>query len=106
MQVETHEYLWLHAPGTVSQSELARMCRIAEDELEELIEYGLLVPLGGAPHARVFDAGCVQPLREAGTMRDRFDLDLFVLGLMFSQLERIASLEQQVRSLQAHRPRR
>lgn len=104
MSVETHDLAWLDARATVGESELARMCRLSIADLEELVEYGLLAPVGGTPSAYVFSAGCVQPLRQAGALRARFDLEPFVLGLLFTQFERIARLEQQLRTLQAHLP--
>lgn len=104
MQIEMHEVDWLDPHGTVTQRELAALCRLSVDDVEELVDYGLLVPAGGSHGAWTFRAGCVQPLRQASALRGRFDLDLFVLGLVFSQLERIALLEQQLRSLQAHVP--
>lgn len=102
MKAEGEEPVWLDASRTVTQAELARMCRLSVIEVEELVEYGLLMPLAGQPTLHQFSAGCVQPLRQAGALRERFDLDLFVLGLMYSQFEHIARLEQELRSLQAH----
>lgn len=106
MRAELHDPHWLDARCTIGQSELAQACRLSVEELEELVEYGLLTPLGGAPASRVFSAACVQPLREAVELRARFDLDVFVLGLLFSHLDRIAHLERQVHGLHAHLPQR
>lgn len=104
MNADSEDPLWLDANRTLTQAELARMCRLSVLEVEELVEYGLLVPLAGGPTQHRFSAACVQPLRQAGALRERFDLDLFVLGLMFGQFEHVARLEQQLRSLQAHLP--
>lgn len=95
---------WLDASSAVSQAELGRMCHLSVTELQELVEYGLLDPLAGRPTEHHFSAACVLPLRQAGALRDRFDLDLFVVGLMYSQFEHIARLEQELRSLHAHLP--
>ena len=104
MSADIHELAWLDARATVAESELAHMCRLSIPEVDELVEYGLLAPVGGTPSAYVFSAACVQPLRQAGALRAHFDLEPFVLGLLFSQFERIARLEQELRSLQAHLP--
>lgn len=103
MRVEIHEVEWLDPPRTVTPSELGGMCSLSVAEVQELVDYGLLRPVGGAAEP-VFSAECVGPLRQAATLRARFDLDVFMLGLVFSQLERIARLEREVRSLQAHLP--
>ena len=107
MSTKSWDCDWLDPHGTVSAAELARMCQLSAAELEELVDYGLLLPVTGGPSARLFSAASVQPLRQAAALRSLFDLDMFVVGLMFCQLERIAQLEQQVRSLDAHlrRPR-
>lgn len=104
MHAEIQEAEWLAASGTLGPSELAPMCGLSVAELEELVEYGLLRPTGGSPAEPRFSVGCVQALRRARAMRDRFDLDLFVLGLIFSQFEHIEQLEQQLRTLHAHLP--
>lgn len=104
MNVELHEFAWLDARCTIEQSELGQACRLSVDEIEELVDYGLLTPLGGDPARHVFSAACVQPLREAAGLRARFDLDLFALGLLFGQLDRIAGLERQVHGLRARVP--
>jgi chaperone modulatory protein CbpM len=80
------------------------MSGLSVAELQELVEYGLLTPAGGSASEPLFHAGCVPSLRRASALRARFDLDLFVLGLMFSQLEHIELLEQQLRTLRAHVP--
>lgn len=104
MNAEGEDPLWLDAHGTLTQAELARMVRLSVLEVEELVEYGLLMPLAGPPTQHRFSGACVQPLRQAGALRERFDLDLFVLGLMYSQFVHIAQLEQELRSLHAHLP--
>ena len=104
MSAESQDIVWLDARTTVTQAELAGICGLSVDEIEELVDYGVLRSLDGAPLARSFSAGCVQSLREASALRERFDLDVFVVGLLFSQFEQIARLEQQVRALQVHVP--
>lgn len=104
LHFDVHRTEWDDPHGTIGEEELARASGLSPAQLEELVDYGLLAPVGGVPSALVFSAACVQPLREANALRNRFDLDVFVAGLMFSQLERIAQLEQQVRTLQGHAP--
>lgn len=104
MNAETEDVVWLDARRTLTQEELAQLCRLPVAEVEELVDYGLLVPEAGPSSARRFSAACVQPLRQAGALRAHFDLDVFVLGLIYAQFERISRLEQQLRSVQAHLP--
>lgn len=103
MQPTEHD--WFASPRLVSQGELASICGMTADELDELVEYGVLVPLRQEPQQpQVFDAECVPRLREAFRLRRHFDIELFSVGLLLGYLERIQHLEQQVRSLQAQLP--
>lgn len=103
MSTRLHEWAWLDASEDVDRGELARMCGMSGAELDELVDYGALVPLVGEEPPR-FSASCVAPLREAARLRTAFDLDLFTIGLLLGYLQRIELLEQRVRSLQAHMP--
>lgn len=100
MQPTEHD--WFASPHLVSQGDLASMCGMTLAEIDELVEYGVLVPLRQQPP--VFDAECVPRLREASQLRRHFDIELFSVGLVLGYLERIQLLERQVRSLQAQLP--
>ena len=98
---------WPEPPRTVDSEELATLCRLTIAEVEELVDYGALVPDGAAGGGGLrFGSGCLGPLREALELRARFDLDLFTVALLLQKLQRIAELEQQLRALQAHLPHR
>lgn len=102
MPIQTFDVLHLHGSALVDADELARMCGLSAAEISELVEYGSLLPVeaGGAR----FSAGCVPPLRTACRLRADFDLDLFTVSLLLGYLQRIAELEQHVRTLEAHLP--
>jgi len=72
-------------------------------DLQELVEYGSLQPIAGRQEL-VFSAEWVVPLREAFRLRRVFDLDLFAAGLVLEYLNRIETLERQVKTLRAHLP--
>lgn len=106
MQATAFEVLHLRVPAVVGAAELARMCGMAVAEIAELVEYGALVPLErSAPGEPVFSAAWVPALRTAAALRGDFDLDLFTVSLLFGYLQRIAELEQHVRTLEAQLPR-
>ena len=105
MVTDTFEWTWLDPQRRIDQSELSQMCRLSMAEIDELVDYGALVPiLGMGLDARQFSASCVPPLREAARLRAHYDLDLFTVSLVLGYLQRIAHLEQQLRVLQAHMP--
>jgi chaperone modulatory protein CbpM len=70
-------------------------------ELDELVEYGALSPINTSLEGDLFRVDCISPLRTAGKLRRDFDLDLFVVVILMDYLNRIETLEVQVRSLQA-----
>ena len=103
MATEASDWTWLDPLRRIDQFELADLCHLSLAELDELVEYGALVPsTGDATANRQFSAGCVGPLREAARLRAHYDLDLFTVSLVLGYLQRIAHLEQQLRSSQSH----
>jgi chaperone modulatory protein CbpM len=105
MAIEASDWTWLDPQRRVDQLELAQMCSLTVVELDELVDYGALVPLATEIETvRQFSASCVPPLREAARLRTYYDLDLFTVSLLLGYLQRIAHLEQQLRGLQAHLP--
>lgn len=104
MVIDSPEWSWLDAQRHIDQGELAHICSLSLAELDELVEYGALVPLAGETGERQFNTSCVLPLREAARLRTHYDLDLFTVSLLLGYLQRIVHLEHQVRALQAHLP--
>ena len=91
-----------HSPDCVGFSDLSAACAISVAELQELMEYGALTPLGACDPEPVFATSCLQPLRTAGRLRRDYDLDLFVVVILMDYLLRIESLESELLSVQAH----
>lgn len=107
MKTEQVQWVWLDAAEKVSSAELSEVCGMSAAELEELVDYGALMPLQplDSPQAeRMFSAEYITPLRMAGKLRVDFDLDLFTVALLLGYVHRIEALERQLRSLEAHIP--
>ncbi|MDZ4279682.1 MAG: chaperone modulator CbpM [Hydrogenophaga sp.] len=103
------EWVWLDEVQSVTLPELARVCGISTADVNELVEYGALQPLQTGPSEadlRMFSAECVTRMRTASKLRLDFDLDLFAVALLLDHIQRIETLEHQVRSLQAQLPKR
>jgi chaperone modulatory protein CbpM len=103
VKAQASDWQWLDARDAVAADELCRACRITPEELDEIVGYGVLVPLPVGDR-RVFAADWLVPLRTATRMRRDFDLDLFAVGLILDYLRRIEQLEREVGSLRAHLP--
>ena len=88
----------------VTYAELTQVCRISAAELDELVEYGALVPVATRPEQRVFHRTCVTTVRVACKLRRDYDLDLFTVALLVEHLSRIEQLESEVRLLRSQLP--
>ena len=107
MPTATPEITWLDARETVTLTDLSQVCGLSADELDELMEYGALVPLGPLVPVQTlcrFSADWVTPLRTASRLRRDFDLDLFSMGMLLGYLNRIEAMEREMRALRAQVP--
>ena len=84
-------------------------CDASEMLVDELVEYGALMPLAACSGAqesdRVFSATHVITLRTACHVQRDFDLDLFTAGLLVGNLMHIDTLERPIQSLHAQSTR-
>lgn len=92
---------WLDTGESLNSAELSRICGMSSAELEELVEYGALSPLDPNQSESQFPAHCIPRLRTAGKLRRDYDLELFTVVILLDYLNRIATLEAQLISLQA-----
>lgn len=86
---------------TVSLEELAQICTLSIIELDELMEYGALVPMPSPAQRHSFSADWIMPLRTVGCLRVDFDLDLFNVAMVLGYLQRIDQREWQLHTLTA-----
>ena len=93
--------VWLHAGETLTIEELAGASGFTVAEIHELVAYGALTPAAEA----AFSAGCVGCVRRAARLRDDLELDMPALALVVSFLERIETLESELRKLTSRLPR-
>jgi len=106
MRVEVTEAVWLDEHQQFSLAELADLSGLSQAELRQLVDYEALVPADpGAAEVR-FGADCLVLARTACRLRDDFDLDAGGLALTLRLLDRIRSLEAQLRALHAQFPHR
>jgi len=89
--------LWLHAGETLTIEELSTATGLTVTQIGELVEYGALSPVGDA----IFSAACVGCMRRAARLREDLELDMPVFALVMSFLDRIETLELELRKLSA-----
>jgi chaperone modulatory protein CbpM len=106
MRVELTEVLWLDQQHELSLLQLAQLSGLPEALLDELVDYGAIVPIDPNAAQRLFHADCIVAARTACRLRNDFELDAQGLALALTLLERVHELEAEVRELRAQTPRR
>jgi chaperone modulatory protein CbpM len=107
MANEPQEAAWLHVQRSVSIVELAEAAGVPETLVRELVEYGALVPADPQSGEWSFSAAYVMRVRKAARVCGDLELETPAMALAISYLERIETLEEEVRRLRAQiaRPR-
>jgi hypothetical protein len=90
------DIVWLEAQTQVTIVEVSRCSGLPEETVHELVEYGALATEGG-----MLSGTCVARLRVAARLAGDFELDTPAVALVLRYLERIESLESEVRHLHA-----
>ncbi|HXF80574.1 MAG TPA: chaperone modulator CbpM [Usitatibacter sp.] len=97
---DEYDAVWLEAHARVTLVELARCSGFPEAMLRELVEYGALAPTEGES----FPGDCVGRLRRAARLREDLELETEAVALVLRFLERLDSLEGELRYLHAQVP--
>ena len=104
MQSETYHALWLDRSQLVSISDLVDLSGLTESEVQELVEFGALVPVNFEDIPWSFSADCVVTVRKASRLRDDLELDAHAVALALTLLEQIRTLEAELARLRAQQP--
>jgi hypothetical protein len=91
------EHLRPEDGGVISKEEFARTIGLPQQQVQELMAYGL-IPAGK------LDLAAAMALREAVRLKNDFDLDIFSTGLLAGYIEKIHALQAELRRLNAERP--
>lgn len=105
MRVELTELQWLDSGQPVSLTALVQASGLQDDEIRELVEYGVLAPLDAAAEPWNFPADQLNVARTACRLRKDFDLGAQGLAVALTLLERVRDLEARLRQLDAQLPR-
>ena len=104
MSIEHCEGSWLHEFFEFSLEEMCELSGLAEREIRELVDYGVLAPSDAQRQRWTFSADWLPVARSASRLRNDFELDAHALALTLTLLERIRDLEAEVRDLRAKLP--
>ena len=106
MPVELTEMLWLDEHHELSLKQLAELSELAESDLQELVDCGVMVPIDPTAVPQTFHAECIVVARTAYRLRTDFELDAHGLAMALTLLDRVHDLEAQLREMRAQMPRR
>jgi hypothetical protein len=85
----------------ISWTQLVSACGLPEGEVRELVHYGALVPRDPDAPAWTFEARWLLVARRASRLRREFELDPHGVSVLLGFVERIESLESELRKLRA-----
>jgi len=104
MNIEHSELLWLDEDHQVTLHELIELSGLSPEELHQLVESGALTPSNPTADSLtadnwLFSSHCIVSIRTLSRLKHDFELEpnAFALTLVF--LERIRTLEFQLRGL-------
>jgi len=95
----------------IALEELAHASGLSQQEIVELVEYGVFQPVGeasagpGGASAWRFSSRTIVLGRRASRLKADFDLSLSALSLVLTYLQRIEEMEAELTQLRAERPR-
>ena len=84
---------------SMSLDELCQACSTESELVLQLVEHGVIEPLGGAPQSWVFTGSSLQRTRVALRLLHDLELNLPGAALAVDLLDQIAQLQRELRAL-------
>ncbi|MGB8856086.1 MAG: chaperone modulator CbpM [Burkholderiales bacterium] len=103
MQNEADASIWLDPSNVISITDLVSLSGLSENEITDLVEAGVLIPLRSAERSLSFSADCVITVRKATRLLNQMELDIHAVALTLSLLQQIERLEAELSKLRAER---
>lgn len=107
MAIDTSDWVWLNDGEVCSAQHLAEVSGLSVEEIEELVEMGVLSPVEApgvqvsSVQSRSFHLRCIVTVKAARRLRDDFELDRNGMVLALTLLQRIDALQDEVGALRA-----
>jgi chaperone modulatory protein CbpM len=97
MNIDFSELMWLDHHHEVALNELVELSGLSQEELRQLVDSGALMPNNPTEENWHFNSQCIVSIRTLSRLKQDFELEpnAFALTLVF--LERIRTLEIQLR---------
>ncbi len=101
MKLTLSEYILLDEQGTCSAQHLAEVSGLTQEELDELIESGVIVASDDNAQPKLFHLRYVVTANMARKLRDDFELDRSGMTLAMTLIRRINELEEEINAVRA-----
>lgn len=101
MKLQVTDCIWLHGTEVCQIEHLAEVSGLAIDEIEDLIEIGVISPVERNAQPVSFRLQHVLTVKTARRLRDDFQLDRHGVALALTLLQRIEELEAELNALRA-----
>ena len=105
MNMQQTESIWLNDQGVCRIEHLAEMSGLSIEDIQDLIENGVIVPADDGPPPPTYHLTHVVTVRVARRLRDDFQLDRHGVTLALTLLRRIDELETEIKALRAGQAR-
>lgn len=99
MKPQIGDCVWLHGSDVCQIEHLVEVSGLALEEIEDLIETGVIAPVNPAAQPTCFQLQYVLTVKTARRLRDDFQLDRHGVALALTLLRRIDELEAEVTAL-------
>jgi chaperone modulatory protein CbpM len=101
MKANMAEWIWLNEEGVCSAQFLGEVSGLTQDELDDLIENGVISPVDIHAQPKAFQLRHVVTANTARRMRDDFELDRHGVVLAMTLMKRIDELEAELNAMHA-----
>lgn len=101
MNMQLTESIWLNDAEVCRIEHLAELSGLSIEEIEDLIESGIIAPADEGAEPRSFQLRHVLTAKTARRLRDDFQLDRQGVALALTLLRRIGELEAELNAMQA-----
>jgi len=96
-----NEAVWLNTTDICSFDHVLEVSGLHPDELQHLVDTGILAPSNNDPDRYFFHTQCIVVARRARRLRDDFDLDPPALALALNLLRRMDDMQAELSELRA-----
>jgi chaperone modulatory protein CbpM len=98
MNLQVSESIWLNDIDVCSAEQLAEASGLAIEEVTDLIECGVIVPIDQNEQPKQFCLHTITTVKTARRLRDDFQLDRYGVALALTLLRRIDELEGRIQA--------